>query len=72
MHTMQNGRKKSDAEIRRQIERTRAIYADIGQALAPDMVVELYRYLGAAMNMASSAAEGRQGGSTEGKRSLKS
>ena len=57
---MQNRRKKSDEEIRRQVERTRGIYSRLGQPLAADMVIELYRHLGTAMEMAGGmAGDGR-------------
>ena len=69
---MQNRRKKSDAEVRRQIERARRIYSDIGQPLAADVIVELYRHLGAAMDMVSSVTGGRQNGRAAQRRGLKS
>jgi len=66
---MQNRRKKSYEEVRRQVERTRGIYSRLGQPLAADIVIELCRHLGAAMDMAGGTAGDGRNMRTTGKHS---
>ena len=53
---MEKQRKNSFEQVSRQVERVRKIYSGIGEPLPVDVIIDLYRHLGTALEPAQADA----------------